>query len=53
MSIRIGDLDVANEVVALNFEVAKLGLILEYIANHNRTAIVFPPQTEMTAIEAR
>ncbi len=52
MGIKIGNLDIANEVIELHFQVLRTQLLLEEIINRNN--LTNPPnQQEMIALENR
>ncbi|MEC7307206.1 hypothetical protein ACPV5I_00680 [Vibrio gigantis] len=50
MSIKIGDVDVANEIVELHFQVARTQLILDKLLAANPD-LKFPQGTKMADIE--
>ncbi|MCO6499593.1 MAG: hypothetical protein J5I47_04340 [Vicingus serpentipes] len=52
MGIKIGNLDVANEVIELHFQVLRTQLLLEEIITRNKLTNL-PNQQEMVALENR
>ncbi|MDA9551375.1 hypothetical protein N9R53_00435 [Flavobacteriaceae bacterium] len=52
MGVKIGNIDIANEVVELHFQVLRTQLLLEEIIKKNNIQNL-PNQAEMNAIEDR
>ncbi len=52
MGMKIGNIDIANEVVELHFQVLRTQLLLEEIVKKNNIRNL-PNQAEMNAIEDR
>jgi hypothetical protein len=52
MGVKIGNIDIANEVVELHFQVLRTQLLLEEIIKRNNIRNL-PTQLEMNAIEDR
>ena len=52
MGVKIGNIDIANEVVELHFQVLRTQLLLEEIIKKNNIQSL-PNQAEMNAIEDR
>ena len=52
MSIKIGDIEVANEIVELHFQVIRTQLLLEEIMRLNGISR-YPDQTQIKQIEDR
>ena len=52
MGVKIGNIDIANEVVELHFQILRTQLLLEEIIKKNNIRNL-PSQIEMNAIEDR
>jgi hypothetical protein len=52
MGVKIGNIDIANEVIELHFQVLRTQLLLEEIIKKNNIRNL-PSQAEMNAIEDR
>lgn len=52
MGIKVGNIDIANEVIELHFQVLRTQLLLEEIIKKNNIRNL-PSQAEMNAIEDR
>jgi hypothetical protein len=52
MGVKVGNIDIANEVIELHFQVLRTQLLLEEIIKKNNIRNL-PSQTEMNAIEDR
>lgn len=53
MSIQIGDIDIAKEIIELRHQVIRTQFILELIVNKNMNKIALPTVEEMKQIEER
>ena len=47
MAIKVGDVEVANQILENEFRLANLEKILEFIANNNQGKIVVPNQVQL------
>jgi hypothetical protein len=51
MSIRIGDIDVANEIVEIHYQLVRTQLILDYLISRNQ-GLQKPNQSDISSIDA-
>ena len=53
MSIKVGDVDVAQEIIELRHQLSRTQMILELIINKNAQALILPSDKEMKDIDEK
>jgi len=53
MSLKLGDVDVAQEIIELRHQLSRTQMILELIINKNVKTLVLPDEQEMKKIDEK
>ena len=51
MSMKLGDVDVAQEIIELRHQLSRTQMILELVINKNTKTLVLPDEQEMKEID--